>query len=172
MRCPKARCPDCLLDTKYVKKGKWMVCADHEWKPQDWALYEDQERQRRQGGTEKGKRKVRGRWRDQSLGVWRRGGTKSFKPTRCVTLRVAVQAAGSEVVRVSGRGAREGGEFCRGCRDCEGTGLTALFHSLKILAPLRRHVLIYLVAVNAHPQHGQWIEYYVQLCIPWLHPMF
>lgn len=35
-----------------------MVCDDHEWSPQDWALYEEQQRQKKLGGAEKGKRKV------------------------------------------------------------------------------------------------------------------
>lgn len=34
-----------------------MVCADHEWTPQDHALYEEQQRQKKHG-LEKGKRKV------------------------------------------------------------------------------------------------------------------
>lgn len=61
LRCAKARCPDCLLTARHVKKGRWMVCDDHDWKPQDLALFEEQQEQQRQkkmGGSDKGKRKV------------------------------------------------------------------------------------------------------------------
>lgn len=35
-----------------------MVCSDHEWTPQDIALFEEQQLQKKYG-AEKGKRKVR-----------------------------------------------------------------------------------------------------------------
>lgn len=59
LRCAKARCPDCLKTARYVKKGKWMVCSDHEWTPQDLAMFEEQQRIKK-SGADKGKRKVRG----------------------------------------------------------------------------------------------------------------
>lgn len=46
------------MTSRYVKKGKWMVCSDHEWKPQDMVLYEEQQRQKSFAGSEKGKRKA------------------------------------------------------------------------------------------------------------------
>ncbi|CAN0131795.1 unnamed protein product, partial [Ascophyllum nodosum] len=58
LRCAKARCPDCLSSTRYVRKGKWMLCSDHEWGPLDEMLFEEQERQRKLGG-EKAKRKTK-----------------------------------------------------------------------------------------------------------------
>lgn len=57
LRCAKARCPDCLKNTRYVRKGKWIVCSDHEWTPQDLILFEEQQRQKKSSG-DKGKRKV------------------------------------------------------------------------------------------------------------------
>ncbi|CAM9872438.1 unnamed protein product, partial [Ectocarpus sp. 13 AM-2016] len=56
LRCAKARCPDCLKTARYVKKGKWMVCSDHEWTPQDLAMFEEQQRIKK-SGADKGKRK-------------------------------------------------------------------------------------------------------------------
>lgn len=35
-----------------------MVCSDHEWEPQDVAIFDEQQRQKKLGAMEKGKRKV------------------------------------------------------------------------------------------------------------------
>lgn len=68
LRCAKARCPECLVGTRYIRKGKWMVCSDHEWSPLDMALFEEQERQRKLAG-DKTKRKVKVTGRGRKRGV-------------------------------------------------------------------------------------------------------